>query len=79
MDVDSVIKYDSLVKLKEPSIHFTIVFNAFVLMVLFNEIYCRKLHSEKNCFEGLAKNHYFVIIWIICLIGQVTKKIFLKL
>ncbi|VDK22649.1 unnamed protein product [Anisakis simplex] len=31
-----------------PSQHFTIVFNTFVLMTLFNEINSRKVHSERN-------------------------------
>lgn len=73
MDVDSVIKYDSLTKLKEPSIHFTIIFNAFVMMTLFNEIYSRKIMNEKNCFEGIKNNHAFIIIWVICFAGQVDK------
>lgn len=71
MDVDSVIKYDSLTKLKEPSIHFTIIFNAFVMMTLFNEIYSRKIMNEKNCFEGIKNNHAFIIIWVICFAGQI--------
>lgn len=71
MDVDSVIKYDSLFRLKAPSVHFTIVFNAFVMMTLFNEIFSRKLNSEKNPFDGIKNNRSFLLIWAICFIGQV--------
>lgn len=34
-----------------PSQHFTIVFNTFVMMTLFNEINARKIHGERNVFE----------------------------
>ncbi|CAM6006407.1 unnamed protein product [Sphagnum balticum] len=34
-----------------PSQHFTIVFNAFVMMTLFNEINARKIHGERNVFS----------------------------
>lgn len=34
-----------------PSQHFTIVFNAFVMMTVFNEINCRKVHGERNVFQ----------------------------
>lgn len=36
---------------KEPSNHFTIVFNTFVMMTLFNEINSRKVHGERNVFK----------------------------
>jgi len=32
---------------KEPSIHFTLFFNTFVFMQLFNEINCRKLRCDE--------------------------------
>lgn len=34
-----------------PTQHFTIVFNTFVMMTLFNEINCRKVHGERNVFK----------------------------
>lgn len=55
---------DSLVPDGEPSAHFTIIFNTFVLMQLFNEINTRKLHDEINVFEGMCQNPWFVCIWI---------------
>ncbi|EJD74009.1 calcium ATPase [Loa loa] len=54
-----------------PSKHFTIIFNAFVLMTLINEINSRKVHGERNVFEGLFTNPLFCIIWILTLISQV--------
>lgn len=34
-----------------PTQHFTIVFNSFVMMTLFNEINSRKVHGERNVFK----------------------------
>ncbi|CAF1188668.1 unnamed protein product [Didymodactylos carnosus] len=56
---------------KEPSEQFTIVFNAFVLMTFFNEINCRKLHGERNVFEGIFRNPFFYVIWITCFGAQI--------
>jgi Ca2+ transporting ATPase len=71
MSVDSVIKYNDITKLREPSVHFTIIFNVFIMMTLFNEFNSRKIHEERNIFSGLSKNPYFLIIWIICFASQV--------
>uniref|UniRef100_A0A9J2PWK8 Calcium-transporting ATPase n=1 Tax=Ascaris lumbricoides TaxID=6252 RepID=A0A9J2PWK8_ASCLU len=54
-----------------PSKHFTVIFNAFVLMTLMNEINSRKIHGERNVFKGLFSNPIFCIIWILTLISQV--------
>uniref|UniRef100_A0A674H5E4 Calcium-transporting ATPase n=1 Tax=Taeniopygia guttata TaxID=59729 RepID=A0A674H5E4_TAEGU len=45
-----------------PSEHFTIIFNTFVLMQLFNELNARKLHGERNVFEGVCANPTFCTI-----------------
>uniref|UniRef100_A0A4W6CIH3 Calcium-transporting ATPase n=1 Tax=Lates calcarifer TaxID=8187 RepID=A0A4W6CIH3_LATCA len=42
-----------------PSEHYTIVFNVFVMMQLFNEINARKIHGERNVFEGIYRNPIF--------------------
>ncbi|XP_062263913.1 plasma membrane calcium-transporting ATPase 1-like isoform X1 [Platichthys flesus] len=42
-----------------PTEHYTIVFNVFVMMQLFNEINARKIHGERNVFEGIYKNPIF--------------------
>ncbi|XP_068459394.1 plasma membrane calcium-transporting ATPase 1-like isoform X2 [Clinocottus analis] len=45
-----------------PSEHYTIVFNTFVQMQIFNEINARKIHGERNVFEGILKNPVFCSI-----------------
>ncbi|XP_062276415.1 plasma membrane calcium-transporting ATPase 1-like isoform X5 [Scomber scombrus] len=45
-----------------PSEHYTIVFNTFVLMQLFNELNARKIHGERNVFEGVFNNPIFCSI-----------------
>ncbi|XP_015198205.1 plasma membrane calcium-transporting ATPase 4 isoform X1 [Lepisosteus oculatus] len=47
-----------------PSEHYTIVFNTFVLMQLFNEINARKIHGERNVFEGIYRNPIFCAVVI---------------
>jgi len=71
MSVDSIVKYNDNTKLKNASVHFTIIFNVFVFMTLFNEINARKIHDEYNVFEGLHRNYIFIGIWIVCMGGQV--------
>ena len=56
---------------KELSKQFTLVFNAFVLMTLFNEINSRKLHGERNVFKGIFRNPFFYCIWLSCFGAQV--------
>uniref|UniRef100_A0A4W4HAU4 Calcium-transporting ATPase n=1 Tax=Electrophorus electricus TaxID=8005 RepID=A0A4W4HAU4_ELEEL len=45
-----------------PSEHYTIVFNTFVMMQLFNEINARKIHGERNVFDGIFNNMVFCSI-----------------
>ncbi|KAM9505786.1 plasma membrane calcium-transporting ATPase 3-like isoform 2-T4 [Salvelinus alpinus] len=45
-----------------PSEHYTIIFNTFVLMQLFNEINARKIHGERNVFDGIFHNPIFCSI-----------------
>uniref|UniRef100_A0A3B4BSE6 Calcium-transporting ATPase n=1 Tax=Pygocentrus nattereri TaxID=42514 RepID=A0A3B4BSE6_PYGNA len=45
-----------------PSEHYTIVFNTFVMMQLFNEINARKIHGERNVFDGIFNNMIFCSI-----------------
>ena len=54
-----------------PSQHFTIIFNAFVMMTLFNEVNARKIHGQRNVFDGLNRNPLFIGIWIGTVISQV--------
>ncbi|KAA0714195.1 Plasma membrane calcium-transporting ATPase 3 [Triplophysa tibetana] len=45
-----------------PTEHYTIIFNTFVLMQLFNEINARKIHGERNVFDGIFSNPIFCSI-----------------
>lgn len=53
-----------------PSRHYTIVFNAFVFMQIFNMICSRKIHDEFNIFEGVHHNAMFMIIIVIITVIQ---------
>lgn len=55
----------------EPTQHFTIIFNTFVMMTLFNEINARKIHGQRNVFEGFFSNPIFYFIWIGTVLAQV--------
>ncbi|XP_066944457.1 plasma membrane calcium-transporting ATPase 3-like [Macrobrachium rosenbergii] len=54
-----------------PSQHFTMIFNTFVMMTLFNEVNARKLHGEPNVFQGITRNPIFCCIWVVTFAGQV--------
>jgi len=55
----------------EPSVHFTYIFNVFVLMQVFNFMNARKLNDELNIFEGMRRSKMFIIIVILIIILQV--------
>lgn len=55
-----------------PTQHFTIIFNSFVFMTLFNEFNARKIHGQRNIFEGIFTNPIFYSIWITTVVSQVT-------
>ncbi|KAL0268071.1 UNVERIFIED_CONTAM: hypothetical protein PYX00_010146 [Menopon gallinae] len=54
-----------------PTQHFTVIFNSFVLMTLFNEINARKIHGQRNVFAGIFTNPIFYSIWIGTCLAQV--------
>ncbi|KAK3877907.1 hypothetical protein Pcinc_017417 [Petrolisthes cinctipes] len=54
-----------------PSQHFTVIYNTFVMMTLFNEINARKIHGERNVFGGILKNPMFYCIWLSTLVTQI--------
>nr|XP_041632620.1 plasma membrane calcium-transporting ATPase 3 isoform X8 [Drosophila kikkawai] len=56
-----------------PTQHFTIIFNTFVMMTLFNEINARKIHGQRNVIEGLFTNPIFYTIWIFTMISQIYR------
>ncbi|XP_012275642.1 plasma membrane calcium-transporting ATPase 2 isoform X2 [Orussus abietinus] len=54
-----------------PTQHFTVIFNTFVMMTLFNEFNARKIHGQRNVFQGLFTNPIFYTIWIFTCLSQV--------
>jgi len=51
--------------------HFTIIFNMFVMMQLFNQICCRVIDDTLNIFFRIEKNYSFFLIMLIELVGQI--------
>ena len=41
------------------------------MMTLFNEINARKIHGQRNVFEGLQRNVVFIAIWLGTMAAQV--------
>ena len=54
-----------------PTQHFTIIFNTFVMMQIFNEINARKIHGERDVFSGIYTNMVFCSILIGTFVAQV--------
>ncbi|XP_058044031.1 plasma membrane calcium-transporting ATPase 1-like [Ahaetulla prasina] len=54
-----------------PTQHYTLIFNTFVMMQIFNEINARKIHGERNVFSGIFKNCIFCGVTLGTLIIQV--------
>ncbi|KAJ1482483.1 hypothetical protein T484DRAFT_1624150 [Baffinella frigidus] len=52
--------------------HYTIVFNVFVFLQVFNEVNARKIHNELNMFQGIMYNNMFLIVLFGTIIVQVT-------
>jgi len=42
------------------------------MMTLFNEINARKIHGQRNVFEGILRNPIYYVIWIGTFAGQVV-------
>ena len=58
---------------EETGKHYSIFFNVFVLLQIFNEINARKLkHHEVNVFENFFNNPMFIVILISTIIIQLT-------
>ena len=53
------------------TVHYTLIFNSFVWMQLFNEINSRNLKGERNVFKGLFNNAIFCGIWLMTAVLQV--------
>ncbi|XP_046911499.2 plasma membrane calcium-transporting ATPase 2 isoform X1 [Dermatophagoides farinae] len=57
--------FDSGLQLSKntPTVHFTMLFNIFVMLTLFNEINSRKINGDRNVFEGILANWMFCSIF----------------
>ena len=56
----------------EKAHHYTILFNTFVMMQVFNEINCRKINpDELNVFAGFFNNYFFLGIISFSVIVQI--------
>jgi len=52
--------------------HFTIFFNIFVFLQVFNSINARKLRrSEKNVFSGIFENYLYIGVQLLIVFGQI--------
>lgn len=50
----------------DPTEHYTMVFNTFVFMTLFNWLNSRKIRHELNPFAGIQNNRIFIAIVFLC-------------
>lgn len=53
-----------------PTEHYTVIFNTFVLMQIFNELNSRKLYGEYNTLSGIQNNAWFIVIVVGTLAAQ---------
>jgi Ca2+ transporting ATPase len=67
-DIDSGIGRDFRAR---PSQHFTIIFNTFVFMQLFNEINARTVHNESNVFDRFFSNYVFIGVMFVQTLLQI--------
>ncbi len=51
--------------------HYTVIFNSFVWLQLWNQFNARKINGEMNIFKNLFSNHMFMTIWFITIFVQV--------
>ena len=54
----------------EPTVHYTMVFNVFVMLQVFNEFNSRKINNEWNIFENIFDNNMFWFIVIGTIVVQ---------
>ena len=53
--------------------HFTIFFDVFVFLQVFNSINARKLRSDEvNVFKGIMNNAYYICVQMFIIIGQIA-------
>lgn len=52
--------------------HFTLVFNSFIYMQVFNMFNARKIYDEKNVFKGIGANKHFWGVWLVIALFQIV-------
>ncbi|KAK9845411.1 hypothetical protein WJX81_005835 [Elliptochloris bilobata] len=57
---DALFGVPAAASLQGPSAHYTLVFNAFVMMQLFNQVNARKIYDEPNVLAGVLDNRLFL-------------------
>jgi magnesium-transporting ATPase (P-type) len=62
--------YKYIITKENATTHYTIIFNIFVLLQLFNEVSCRVLDDSFNIFSKIMTNKLFLVIWLLEFIGQ---------
>jgi Ca2+ transporting ATPase len=55
---------------KTPSVHYSMLFNVFVMMTLFNEVNMRKLGNQRNVFAGIMGNPVFWYVIVVTIFAQ---------
>jgi Ca2+ transporting ATPase len=55
---------------KTPSVHYSMLFNVFVMMTLFNEVNMRKLGNQRNVFQGIMGNPVFWYVIVLTIFAQ---------
>ncbi|ORZ16269.1 hypothetical protein BCR42DRAFT_351778 [Absidia repens] len=69
--VMSSLLYTNALQIDDPATLQTIVFTTFVFCQIFNELNCRNIDNEFNIIKGIFSNRFFMVIFGICIIGQV--------
>eukprot|EP01071_Lankesteria_metandrocarpae_P002134 Lankesteria_metandrocarpae@DN2101_c0_g1_i1.p1 len=54
-----------------PSRHYTVLFNTFVMMQIFNLLNARKINNESSVFSGIFKNYMWWLIAALVMTGQI--------
>jgi len=61
-------EYKPIYTIYGPSRHFTLIFNVFVWMQIFNFLNARKIEDELNIFENITASPMFLIIVVIIIL-----------
>jgi len=61
----------SLMAAEQASTHYTMVFNTFVFLQVFNEINSRKVNLQRNVFDGIFTNPIFCGIILLTVVVQI--------